>query len=77
MKIQVLGTGCSRCNMLEANVRAAVAESGSDAVVEKVSDLDAMMDLGVMITPALAVDGKVVSAGKVLTKEQVLSIIKE
>ena len=77
MKLQILGTGCARCNMLETNVRAAVAEAGIDAEVEKVTDLDTMMDMGVMVTPALTLDGKVVSAGKVLTKEQVLSIIKE
>jgi small redox-active disulfide protein 2 len=75
MKLQILGTGCARCNMLEANVRAAVAEAGVDAEVEKVTDLDTMMDMGVMVTPAFAIDGKVVSAGKVLTKDQVMQMI--
>ncbi|OHD57792.1 MAG: hypothetical protein A2014_10635 [Spirochaetes bacterium GWF1_49_6] len=77
MKLQILGTGCARCNMLETNVRAAVAEAGIDAEVEKVTDLDTMMDMGVMVTPALALDGKVVSAGKVLTKDQVMQMIGE
>ena len=75
MKLQILGTGCARCNMLETNVRAAVAEAGIDAEVEKVTDLDTMMDMGVMVTPALTLDGKVVSAGKVLTKDQVMQMI--
>ncbi len=77
MKLQILGTGCARCNMLEANVRAAAAETGIDAEVEKVSDLDRIMDMGVMITPAFAIDGNVVSAGKILTKEQVIRMIGE
>ena len=77
MKLQILGTGCARCNMLETNVRAAVAEAGIDAEIEKVTDLDTMMDMGVMVTPALALDGKVVSAGKVLTKDQVMQMIGE
>ncbi|NPV02229.1 MAG: thioredoxin family protein [Brevinematales bacterium] len=77
MKLQILGTGCARCNMLEANVRAAAAEAGIDAEVEKVSDLDRIMDMGVMITPAFAIDGTVVSAGKILTKEQVIQMIGE
>jgi small redox-active disulfide protein 2 len=63
--------------MLEANVRAAAAETGIDAEVEKVSDLDRIMDMGVMITPAFAIDGNVVSAGKILTKEQVIRMIGE
>ena len=75
MKLQILGTGCARCNMLETNVRAAVAEAGIDAEIEKVTDLDTMMDMGVMVTPALTLDGKVVSAGKVLTKDQVMQMI--
>ena len=77
MKLQILGTGCARCNMLETNVRAAVAEAGIDAEIEKVTDLDTMMDMGVMVTPALTLDGKVVSAGKVLTKDQVMQMIGE
>jgi small redox-active disulfide protein 2 len=76
MKIQVLGSGCPKCKTLEANAREALQESGVDGEVEKVTDTDAIMDMGVMMTPALAIDGAVKSVGKVLTKDQIVAIIK-
>lgn len=77
MKVQILGSGCAKCKLLEERAREAVAELGLAIDVEKVSDTDAIVDMGVMITPALAIDGVVKSAGRVLTKEQVASYIKE
>jgi small redox-active disulfide protein 2 len=71
MKIEILGTGCAKCNKLEELAREAVAESGSDAEIVKVKDLNAIMGYGVMITPALVVNGEVKSAGKVPTKEEI------
>jgi len=71
MKIEILGTGCAKCNKLEELAREAVAESGSAAEVVKVKDLNAIMAYGVMITPALVVDGKVKSAGKLPSKEEI------
>ena len=59
MKIQVLGTGCPKCNQLYQNAQQAVTESGIDATVEKVTDLNDIMTFGVMVTPALAIDGQV------------------
>ena len=76
MKIQILGTGCAKCKALEASAIEAVKALGSNDEVVKVSDLDEIMDMGVMITPALAIDGDVKSAGKVLTPEQVTEYIK-
>jgi len=76
MNIQILGTGCPKCKALEANVRQAVESAGIAATVEKVTDVDKIVDMGVMMTPALAVDGQVVSAGKVLSKEQILAYVK-
>jgi small redox-active disulfide protein 2 len=76
MKIQVLGSGCPNCKRLEANALEAVRESGIQADVEKVTDLDQIMDMGVMMTPALAIDGEVKSTGKVLTRDQIVEIIK-
>jgi small redox-active disulfide protein 2 len=75
MKIQVLGTGCAKCHKLEANVREAVAELGSDAQVEKVEDLAAITSYGVMMTPALAVDGDVKIMGKVPGVEEIKRLI--
>lgn len=74
-KIQILGTGCPKCNELEENARKAVAESGGDCEVEKISDLKEIMRFGVMITPALAVDGEVKSTGKVLSVDEIVELL--
>ncbi|HNY21853.1 MAG TPA: thioredoxin family protein [Treponemataceae bacterium] len=71
MKIQILGTGCPKCKQLEANARAAVASKGVEADIEKVTDIDQIMEMGVMMTPALVIDGEVRSVGKVLTVDQI------
>ena len=77
MKIQILGMGCAKCRKLEQNARDALAELGVEAEVEKVSDPAAIAEMGVMMTPALAIDGRVRSVGKTLTKEQVAFYVKE
>lgn len=76
MKIQVLGTGCAKCKQLTANAEEAVARLGLDAQVEKVEDLREIVKFGVMTTPALAVDGKVVAAGKLLSPEAVIALLR-
>ncbi len=76
MKLQVLGSGCAKCKMLEASVIEAVKTMGADAEVVKVTDIDEILDMGVMITPALAIDGDVKSSGKVLTPAEVQDFIK-
>ncbi len=73
MKVQILGTGCPKCESLERHAREAIAELGIEVEVEKVTDIERIMAMGVMMTPALAVDGIVKSAGRVLTKDQVVS----
>ena len=70
-KIQILGTGCPKCKMLTANAEAAVKALGVDATVEKVEKIADIMKFGVMMTPALVVDGQVKSAGKVLSTEEI------
>ncbi|MEA5030797.1 MAG: thioredoxin family protein [Sphaerochaeta sp.] len=77
MVIQILGTGCPKCKTLEANARQAIEAGGIDATIEKITEIDQIMDMGVMMTPALAIDGIVKSAGKVLNKDQILAFIKE
>jgi small redox-active disulfide protein 2 len=66
-RIQILGTGCPKCRQLMANTEAAVKELGIDAQVEKVESIRDIMKFAVMVTPALVVDGRVKSAGKVLS----------
>ncbi len=65
MKIEVLGTGCPKCRRLAANAAEAVAALGLDAKVEKVEPLREILARGVMLTPALLVDGRVQTAGRV------------
>lgn len=77
MKIQILGTGCPKCKALEASAIEAVKKLASKDQVIKVTDLDEIMEMGVMMTPALAIDGEVKSAGKVLTPDQIAAYIKE
>ncbi len=76
MRIQVLGTGCAKCKQLTANAEKAVAELRLGVAVEKVEDLREIMKFGVMTTPALAVDGKVRSAGKVLGSEDLKKLLR-
>ena len=76
MKVQILGSGCQKCRLLEQHAREAVADLGVQVEIEKIQDSDAIMAMGVMVTPALAIDGEVKSRGKVLTKDQVLQYLK-
>ncbi|MEG1274535.1 MAG: thioredoxin family protein, partial [Ruthenibacterium sp.] len=77
MKIKVLGSGCAKCNALEAATREALKELSLDTTIDHVTDFAQIAAYGVMTTPALVVDGKVVSYGKVLKKEDVISILKK
>ncbi len=65
MKVQILGTGCPKCKKLATNAEAAARELELDCELEKVTDVNEIMKFGVMMTPALAVDGEVKLAGKV------------
>ncbi len=70
-KIQILGTGCPKCKALSKNAEKAVKELGVDCKVEKVTDINDILSFGVMMTPALAIDGKVKSVGKVLSSDDI------
>ena len=71
VKITVYGPGCKKCHEAEELVKRVVAETGADAVVEKVSDLQAMMKMGIISTPGFAVDGVLKLAGRVPKAEEV------
>lgn len=71
MKIEVLGTGCPNCKKLEDNVRKAVEETKKKADVVKVTDIGKIVEYGVMSTPALVIDGKVKSSGKIPDKDEI------
>ena len=77
MKIEILGVGCPKCKQLTANTEAALKELGIYAEISKVTDIGKITEYGVMMTPALAVDGTVVSAGKVLSKDEIKKILSK
>ena len=76
MKIKILGTGCPNCKFLEANTKKALEELNKKAEVEKITDIAKIMGYSVMSTPALVVDEKVVSYGKVLSSEEIKKLLK-
>ena len=75
MEIKVLGTGCKKCNELEKATREAVAALGIDANIEKEEDIMNIMEYGVMRTPALVVDGKVLVSGKAPNAEEIKKLL--
>lgn len=75
MKIEILGTGCPKCKKLFENAQEAAKALGIAAEIAKVEDIKQIMNAGVMITPALAIDGEVKAAGKVLSVDEIKKII--
>lgn len=75
--VKVLGGGCAKCNALEAAVRSALEELGIDSTIDHVTDFGQIAAYGVMSTPALVVDGKVVSYGKALSKDEAKAILQK
>ena len=76
MKIKVLGSGCKNCKTLEENAKKAVEELGIAADIEKIEDIQTIMKYGVMRTPGLVVDEKVVSMGQVLKSDDIKKLLK-
>ena len=74
-KIQILGTGCAKCKKLAENAEMAARESGIEYEIEKVTDINEIMKFGVMMTPALAIDGEVKVVGKVPSAEEIEEMI--
>ncbi len=76
MKIQILGTGCPKCTKLAENAEAAAKAAGVEFELVKVSDINEIMKFGVMMTPALAVDGEVKVVGKVPSPEEITGMLE-
>ncbi len=76
-KLQILGTGCPKCKKLAENTEAAARDLDIEYEIEKVTDINEIMKFGVMMTPALAVDGQVKVAGKVLSVEEAKNLLTE
>ena len=77
MKIEILGTGCPKCKKTAENVEKAVKQLGIDAQIVKIDKIQDIMNYGVMITPALAINGEVKVAGKIPSPEQITDWIKQ
>ena len=75
-KLQILGTGCPKCKKLAENAENAAEDLGIEYEFEKVTDINKIMNFGVMMTPALAVDGEVKVMGKVVSIEEIKELIK-
>ena len=75
--VKVLGSGCAKCNALEQAARETLAELGMETTIDHVTDFAQIAAYGVMSTPALVVDGKVVSYGKVLKKDEAKDLIRK
>jgi len=74
-KIQILGTGCPKCKKLAENAAAAAKALGMECEIEKVAEINEIMGFGVMITPALAIDGNVAITGKVPSVEKIKQML--
>ncbi len=73
--VQVLGPGCAKCEKLKQTAEEAVAQSGTEATVEKITDINVIVGFGVMMTPALAIDGEVKVVGKVPSVEEIKQLL--
>ncbi len=76
MKIEILGTGCPKCKVLEENAKKAVAETGKKAEVIKVTDISKIVEYGVMSTPAIVIDGKVKASGRIVESKEIKEWLK-
>ena len=77
MKIEILGMGCPKCKKTTQNAQQAIEELGINAEIIKVEELDKITEYGVMVTPALVIDGKVKVAGKIPSKQDIINWIEE
>ena len=74
-RIEILGTGCPKCNALTENVKEALQKTNQTAEVVKITDIKDMIAKGVMFTPGLIIDGKIVSQGRLLNVDQIKELI--
>ena len=74
-RVQILGTGCAKCEKLTHNAEEAIRQSGTEATVEKITDITQITSFGVMMTPALAIDGAVKLIGKVPSPEEIAKLL--
>jgi len=76
MKIQILGTGCPKCRLLKTNTQQAISDLGMDVEVEEVTDMETMMNMGMLMSPGFAVDDTLLHTGKVLSVDQIKAVLQ-
>lgn len=76
IKVEILGSGCKKCHQLEENAKKAISDLGINAELDHITDQIEIVKRGVMSTPALAVNGKVVSKGKVISPEEIKPLLQ-
>lgn len=77
MKLKVIGEGCDKCNQLYENTRQAAAQLGIEAEIEKIEDLMEIVKLGVMTSPSLMADGKLIVSGQVASVEKIMKLLEK
>jgi small redox-active disulfide protein 2 len=77
MEIKIFGPGCAKCVLTEKVVREALSELGIKADIERVSDINTMVEFGVMMTPAVVIDGAVIFQGRVPKKDEVVAVLRK
>jgi small redox-active disulfide protein 2 len=77
MEIKILGTGCSKCKTLEEVTRKVVKDNGIDASITKIEDIVEIMKYNIIATPALVIDGKVVSKGRIPSAEEIKQLLNK
>lgn len=77
MKIEILGSGCSKCKTLEQNAKKAVEESGVTAEIVKVEDITRIIEFGVISTPAIVINGKIMASGRIPNIDEIVSWLKK
>ena len=77
IQIQIYGTGCAKCTQLSQHAEAAAQALGLEYQIEKITDINAIIDAGVMSTPGLGVDGEIKSTGKVLSVESIKALLQQ
>ncbi len=77
LNVKILGSGCAKCNQLEAVTKAALEQLGIEAVIDHVTDFGEIAAFGVMVTPALVLNGKVVACGKILDTKEVKELLQK
>ncbi len=76
MEMKVLGPGCAKCKKLDENVQLAIQQTGKEVDYEYITDIQKIMEYGILMTPGLVVDGKVKSSGRVLPVKDIVDLLK-